>query len=110
MSDKFKFRHSEKDQIGDIMYGITHTDVIDNIIDRIESIIQDRGNSIQDGWIDVEDRLPDPTTEVLGFTLGGYGVECLLFEDDNRFYAPSERIRKPTHWQPLPSAPKQPKK
>ena len=72
-------------------------------IQAIDCAIQALG----DGWISVDERLPDPVSEVLCFTLHGYGVEVLLFDGDKRFYTiSSEAVRNPIFWQPLPSPPK----
>ena len=58
------------------------------------------------GWISVEDRLPESCTEVLAFSENGYGVEFLYFDGDKCFYNEKSDVRRtPTHWQPLPPKP-----
>lgn len=111
MSDKFKFSEQERKEL---LGYLEWRDA--DILDRIESIIQDRGNSIQDGWIDVEDRLPEK------LALGQYETILICHYGNvrvgswfaNDFYNHSlngcGQLEGVTHWQPLPSSPKQPKK
>lgn len=62
--------------------------------------------SYKNGWVSVEERLPEPCSDVICFTLGGYGVESLLFDGDRKFYNQNTDVeRNPTHWQPLPTPP-----
>lgn len=58
------------------------------------------------GWISVEDRLPEPDTDVLARRSTGMDVECYHKEDGGYWswdeYSGKWRV---THWMPLPEAP-----
>lgn len=59
--------------------------------------------SVGDGWIDVKDRLPDESEEVLCFTKFGRIIQNSYQEytDQNKEWF-RDRF---SHWQPLPSPP-----
>ncbi len=115
MSDKFKFTSKERDELNQEIKDLFWFDP-EKMLDRIEQIIQDRGNSIQDGWIDVEERLPEKEKQVSIQVTGnaacvGYIHEYghWIIQSLTSSYA-ENGLHKVTKWQPLPSAPKQPKK
>lgn len=111
MSDKFKFSEEDRIEIENLAYDVYNLGS-DNIIDRIESIIQDRGNSIQDGWIDVEEKMPLEH----GYYYVYYsnemdnGTIIALFRGSDFFHGSIYPMADVKFWQPLPSPPKQPKK
>lgn len=75
-----------------------------NLIDRIETIIQSRVDL--DGWVKVEDRLPEKRTDVIGYA--NEEIDILYYDSEGLFYLLSYDERKhPSHWQPLPNPPKQ---
>lgn len=119
MSDKFKFTPEEREEVhADISDTSKKYTAIESIIDRIEQIIQDRGNSIQDGWIGVEEQEPEnkwymvatnrpedhPRKVIEAFYDGG---DDNLWLDMNGDLPEGEEV---THYMEKPSAPKQPKK
>ncbi len=112
MSDKFKFRINERQSVYNIFDGYLSYNQIAESIDRIESIIQDRGNSIQDGWIDVEEKMPLEH----GYYYVYYsnemdnGTIIALFRGSDFFHGSIYPMTDVQFWQPLPSPPKQPKK
>lgn len=96
--NNFKFTDEEREAlIGDLL--LRHMKPSD-VFDRIEGIVNDR-----DGWISVEDPPLEADTDKGGRLLGYDRIEGKvhkcdirdIFEMKNRF----------THWQPLPSPPKQ---
>ena len=101
--DKFKFSQLEKDKIGDMMYGPIGTDTIDYFIQKIETLISSRA----DGWVKVEDGLPDEGVPVLVFM--SYGKTDVCHLRDNwwlQSVRPEHSNGSVTHWQPLPQPPK----
>ncbi len=115
MSDKFKFTSKERDELNQEIKDLFWFDP-EKMLDRIEQIIQDRGNSIQDGWIDVEERLPEKLAlgqyeTILICHYGNVRVGSWFANDFyNHSLNGSGHLEGVTHWQPLPSPPKQPKK
>ena len=59
----------------------------------------------QSEWISVEDRLPEVAQKVLLFSPSD-GINLGYVTDDKRFYVYKSYPERPTHWMPLPEAPK----
>ena len=55
-----------------------------------------------DGWISIDDELPEPFKDVLCFYDGHYEIASY---DGDEFYDAEERLVICTHWQYLPQAP-----
>lgn len=79
---------------------------------RTKAVLNDAADAIEEllaavpKWVSVEERLPEPRTVVLLFSHEGTFVGYM--HDDKRFtvYA-SSYPERPTHWMPLPKAPKE---
>lgn len=67
-------------------------------------------NILNDGWISVKERLPEPEIDVLVWNVADLSVEVGFFEDGFWELDYSGRRSSPavTHWQPLPNPPKNP--
>lgn len=100
----FKFTEAERGDLEDAMYGLQWKEDIDVVLDRIETIIHSRVDL--DGWVKVEDRLPEKRTDVIGYA--NEEIDILYYDSEGLFYLLSYDERKhPSHWQPLPNPPKQ---
>lgn len=68
---------------------------------------QSASNAGLGAWVSVNDRLPEPETDVL--CAGTFGVPLFvaaLFDGNwESFIDGGEKAREVTHWQPLPEAP-----
>ena len=64
-----------------------------------------KGWSRQSEWISVDERLPEVAQKVLLFSPSD-GVNLGYVTDDKRFYVYKSYPERPTHWMPLPEAPK----
>lgn len=63
-------------------------------------------------WINVKDRLPENTDNVLAFSSKAHNVNCsveVAFLDEDKQWkgAPTYFTDGITHWQPLPDPPKE---
>ena len=103
--DKFKFDEKERGNIHGIVprEGELYDWQVDNVIDAIETLISSRA----DGWVRVEDGLPDEGVPVLVFMSYGKTDVCHL---RGNYWVQSVRPEHSngsvTHWQPLPQPPK----
>ena len=58
-----------------------------------------------DYWRDARTDQPEPDTEVLGCTQGGFFWLVTYDPDDHAWYNEHGSSKTITHWQPLPPAP-----
>ena len=79
-------------------------------VDNLEELLSDQpvtDKSLDaDGWISVEEKLPDEEIEFLGWD--GY-YESVMYLSEGCFYYRNDYEAKPTHWRLLPGPPKQQK-
>ena len=79
-------------------------------VDNLEELLSDQpvtDKSLDaDGWISVEEKLPDEEIEFLGWD--GY-YESVMYLSEGCFYYRNDYEAKPTHWRILPEPPKQQK-
>lgn len=54
------------------------------------------------GWISVEDRLPEPFVSVLAFRNGKISID---YHEENGWFAYDFEEKRATHWMPLPAPP-----
>ena len=81
------------------------------LLDRIEQIVSERITPEQcDGWVIVEDRLPERNENVLVHRDKPFSqYDLTAFQRDGIFYSnEGGQLSKVTHWHPLPPKPKQP--
>lgn len=63
-----------------------------------------------DGWMKVEDRLPDNDTKCSVFVSEGFTrtyYEVWYYPNLKQWWCDGKQVEKVTHWQPLPQPPKQ---
>lgn len=106
--DKFKFDEKERGNIHGIVprEGELYDWQVDNVIDAIETLISSRA----DGWVKVEDGVPENDDLVL-MAHHEYEWVCAGHYDGENWYNQFE-VKEcdpecyPTHWQPLAQPPK----
>jgi hypothetical protein len=97
------FQPVEINSIQDLMmYAFNDKDIAEYYTNAINELLQSRQ---QDGWISVEDRLPEGFELVLAYTKSGkFGVA--IYDDElKRWGVPIGPYEEATHWHPLPNPP-----
>jgi len=89
-------------------YNITYDDIIQNVRTLELSLIEKL--SKDDGWISVEDRLPEVWQDVLVLDRWTFHYDSYLKSNgmwfiNNTFYTEEAYASNVTHWQPLPNQP-----
>ena len=94
--DNYSFKPDSKDRLVIAVL----TDILSNTSDQPDKSLD------ADGWISVEEKLPDEEIEFLGWD--GY-YESVMYLSEGCFYYRNDYEAKPTHWRILPEPPKQQK-